>query len=629
MFNVHKALRAPGLRSACAVACGLMLSGAMPGVAVAEDRLDPLVVTATRTPQPLSKVMADVTIIGRQAIERQVSGNVGDLLRTVPGLEITRTGDAASVTSVLIRGSNSRHVLVLVDGIPTDTQGTGGATWETIPLQWVDRIEVVRGPASVAYGSDAMGGVVQIFTRKGRGAPHIEAGVGLADQSLLSFDFSLMGAVDEWDYALGVAAEVSDGFNALLTAQPGSAAADRDGHESNSSHLKLGWSPVRDHKLQLALTRQHLNNKFDASKTSTFDDRAIKDSSHAALSWSAQWSPMWHTSAALGQTTDAYESRTDYPYETRTRVQTASVVNRLQMDEHALRLILERREDQLLNSDLPVLGDAGRGDQASNGLGLGYEWQSDALGVSATWRQDRNDRFGDHRSGALAGSWQFMPGQRLRASVGTAFRSPTLYQLFSTYGNVNLEPESSRTTELAYSFEAEGQRASVTAFRTHYDQLIDFGPIGVCLDTDPDYGGCYRNTARARIQGVSFAADVSIMELRLIASLDLLDPQNSDTGKRLARRAKQAAKLRAEWPWGAWQIGAQVLMQGRRYEDNSNTKPMGTYALYGLDASRRFAPAWSVVARVDNVSDHAYQTALNYASAPRTVFVGVRWAPAN
>jgi vitamin B12 transporter len=628
MFNVHKALRAPGVRSACAVACGLMLSAWSAGAARAEDQLEPLVVTPTRTLQPLSKVMADVTIIGRQAIERQVSGNVGDVLRTVPGLDITRTGDAASVTSVMIRGSNARHVLVLVDGIPMDSQGTGGATWETIPLQWVERIEVVRGPASVAYGSDAMGGVVQIFTRKGRGAPHIEAGIGLADQSLLSVDMSLMGAVDTWDYALGVAAEVSDGFNALLTAQPGKVAADRDGHQNHSSHLKLGWQPVVDHKLQMSLTRQHINNKFDASKTSNFDDRALKDSSQAALSWTAQWLPAWHTSASLGQTTDAYEVRSSYEYHTRTRVQTASLVNRWQMDEHAVRAILERREDQLLNSDLPVLGNTGRGDQASNGLGLGYEWQSEALGLSATWRQDHNNRFGDHRTGALAGSWQFLPGQRLRASVGTAFRSPTIYQLFSTYGNVDLKPESSKTTELAYSFEADGQRASITAFRTTYDQLIDFGPIGVCLDTDPDYGGCYRNTARARIQGLTFSGDVSIMALRLIASLDVLDPKNSDTGKLLARRARHAGKVRTEWSWGAWQMGAQATVQGRRFEDAGNTKVMGAYALYGLDASRQFAPAWSVVARVDNVSDHTYQTALNYASAPRTVFVGVRWAPA-
>ncbi len=606
-----------------------MLSGLWPGVASAEDQLEPLVVTATRVPTPINKVMADVTVISRQAIERQVSGNVGDVLRTVPGLEITRTGDAASVTSVMIRGSNARHVLVLVDGIPTDSQGTGGATWETIPLQWVDRIEVVRGPASVAYGSDAMGGVVQIFTRKGHGAPHIEGGIGLADQSLLSVDMSLMGAVDAWDYALGLAAEVSDGFNALVTAQPGKVAADRDGHESNSSHLKVGWQPVQDHKLQLSLTSQHLNNHFDASKTSNVDDQALKDSSEAAASWSAQWLPSWLTSASLGQTTDAYESRTAYLYHTSTRVQTASVVNRWQVDEHAVRAILERREDHLLNSDLPVLGDSGRGDQASNGLGLGYEWQGDAGGLSATWRLDDNDRFGVHRTGAVASSWQFMPGQRLRASVGTAFRSPTIYQLFSTYGNVDLKPESSKTTELAYSFDGDGQRASVTAFRTAYDQLIDFGATGVCLDTDPVYGGCYRNTAKARIQGLTFAGDVSIDALRLIASLDLLDPKNSDTGKRLARRARQAGKLRAEWPWGAWQMGAQALVQGRRYDDNGNTKPMGTYALYGLDASRHISPSWSVVARVDNVSDHAYQTALNYASAPRTVFVGVRWAPAN
>jgi vitamin B12 transporter len=596
-------------------------------LARADDQLDPLVVTATRMPQPVSKSLADVTVIGRDAIERQVAGSVADVLRTVPGVSITRNGDSASTTSVMIRGSETRHVLVLVDGVPMDSQSTGGATWEAIPLQWVERIEVVRGPASVVYGSDAMGGVVQIFTRKGKGAPHVEAGLGLSDQSTLNGDLSLMGAVGAWDFALGVAAETSHGFNASTTSRAGKAAADRDGHTSNTAQFKLGWLAAPGQRVQLGLSGQHVNNMYDASPTSNLNDQALKDSSHADLSWTADWLPNWRSAVALGQSTDAYEARTSYIYNTSTRVQTASVVNQLKLGDHALRATLERREDHLLNSDLPVLGDAGRGDQAANALGLGYEWQSELGALSGTLREDHSDRFGAHRTGALAAAWVIQPGDRLRASVGTAFRSPTLYQMFSTYGDPNLKPESSRTRELAFTHERDGLNLGITAFRTTYDQLIGFGALGTCLSDDPIYGGCYRNTAHAVIQGVTLSGGFMVMDVRLTASADFLSPKNSDTGKLLQRRAQREGKMRAEWAWADWLMGAQAQVVGKRFDDVNNTKALGGYALYGLDASRHLTPETSVVLRVDNLANHAYQTAMNYAQAPRTVFIGLRWAP--
>jgi vitamin B12 transporter len=626
MFKNQKVLRAPGLRSACAVACGVMLSGLVPGVARADDQLGALVVTATRTPQLVGKVLADVSVIGREAIERQGAGSVADVLRNVQGIEFTRNGDGASTTSVMIRGSNSRHVLVLIDGVPFDSQSSGGATWEAIPLQWVDRIEVVRGPASVAYGSGAMGGVVQIFTRKGKGAPHIEAGLGLSDLGLANGDFSLMGAVGDWDYAVGVAAESSDGFSSRADASPATVAGDRDGHVSNSSHLKLGWRPVADQQVQLSLTTSHLNTMYDASRTSSKDDRAYKDSNEAGLSWSARWLPQWRTVTALGQTNDAYETRGSGVYRTSTRIQTASVLNHVQLDEHAVRFTVERREDHLLNSDLVVQPTGKRGDQVDNGLGLGYEWQGEQAAVSVTHRLDDSDRFGAHRTGALAGSVTLVPGLRLRASTGTAFRAPTIYQQYSRYGDPSLQPESSRTNELALTHEHNGLNLGATVFRTVYDNLIDFGAIGTCLDTS---AGCYRNMAHARIQGLSLTADTQVNEVRLTASADYLSPRNTDTGKLLQRRAQRVAKVRAEWTWAEWALGAQAQGVGKRYDDAANAKPLGGYALYGLDASRRLTPESSLVVKVDNLSNHAYQTALNYGQAPRSVFIGWRWAPAH
>lgn len=625
MWFDFKALRAPGLRSACAVVCGVAGAGLMaPLQAGAEEQLDPLFVTAARVPQALSRTLADVTVIDREVIERQVAGSVADVLRTVPGVQITRNGDAASTTSVMIRGSNTRHVLVLVDGVPVGSQSSGGATWEALPLAWVDHIEVVRGPASVAWGSDAMGGVVQIFTRKGQGAIGVEAGMGLSDQGLVNGDVSLTGGQGAWDYAVGVAGEANRGFNSRANTVPGTVADDRDGHRSNSSHLKLGWQASAAQRLQLSYSGMHVNNKYDASTSSKVDDQALKDSTQAAFNWSAQWLPSWHTVTTLGQSTDAYETRSSYAYHTATRMQNASVLNQWTQGAHGVRVVLERREDRLLNSDLPVLSGGDRGSQADNAVGLGYDFKTSRGGVSLTWRRDDNDRFGSHDTGALAGDLVLAPGHRLRASIGTAFRAPTLYQLYSTYGDPNLKPETSLTRELAYTGEIGLVTLGVTGYHTTFEDLIDFGALGPCLDT---YYGCYRNTASARINGVTFSAETTLSGVRLTGSVDLLNPSDTASHKWLARRARQEGKLRAEWAWLGWDLGAQAQLTGRRYDDAANTKQLGGYALFGVDASRKLTPNWSTVLRVSNLSNHDYQTALNYNSEPRTVFVGLRWTP--
>lgn len=626
MWIQIKALRAPGVRSACAVACGVMLSSIWAWPAWADAQLQPLVVTATRVPSAVSARLADVTVVSRDEIERQGAGGVADVLQRLPGIQVTRNGDAASTTSVFIRGSNTRHVLVLVDGVPVGSQSTGGATWESLPLAWVDRIEVVRGPASSAYGSEAMGGVVQIFTRKGQGAPRLAVGMGVSDQHMLQGDVSATGSVGDFDYLVGAAGASSHGFNALANASPTSQAADRDGYRSHSSHAKVGWRVATGQHVQASLTRAHLDTQFDDSATSQLDDRAKKDSEKAALSWTAHWLPHWQTITTLGQSADVYEIRSSDRYSTHTRIQNAAVVNQLQLDAHSLRLVLERREDRLLNSDLPLLGADGRGDQKTNGVGLGYEYQVQDLAAGLTWRVDNNSRFGEHSTGAASASLQLAPGHRVRASAGTAFRAPTIYQLFSSYGDPALQPETSWSRELGYTLQVDGVQWGVTGFRTHYDQMIDYSVSKICWTGD---AGCYANTAKARIEGVSLSmSGLTVGDVRLQGSVDWLNPTDTAKDKWLPRRAREEAKLRAEWAAFDWDLGAQVQATGRRFDDAANSKKLGGYAWYSLDATRKVNANLTVLFKVSNLSNHAYQTALNYNTEPRTVFVGMRWTPA-
>lgn len=211
--------------------------------------LDPVVVTATRTAVSLTEVLADVSIVDRDQIERSGAASVSDVLARLPGITISQTGGPASTTGVFIRGAESRFTAVFVDGVRIDSQSTGGATWESIPLAQVERIEVLRGPAAAVYGSDAMAGVVQIFTRDGEPGFHPSIRVGIGSYNTREISTSLRGGEGNVTYALGLAEDKSDGFDA----QPNGTNHDRDGYRNRSFSGRLGWKVQPGQKLELTV----------------------------------------------------------------------------------------------------------------------------------------------------------------------------------------------------------------------------------------------------------------------------------------------------------------------------------------------------------------------------------------
>lgn len=615
MFFSNSVRVAPGVRSALAVACGVTLSVAKVAGA-AEQAVEAVVVTANREPQSISKVLADVSVITRDEIERQGGGsNAVDLLRMLPGFEITRTGGPASVSNVFLRGAESRHLLVLIDGVRVDTQsGSGGATWEAIPASQIERIEVVRGAASAIYGSDAIAGVVQIFTRTGQGPARLELGLGVGNLGLVSQDAQVSGSQGAWSYSLGLSAERSSGFNARSNTVPGTRAADDDGYTSSSASARMGYQFNERQKLSVSVLSQHVNGGYDPKTNSKLDDRSLHDLDAVSASWVAQWLDNWRSTATVGQSRDRYETRTSSSYLTRTDVKNASWANQLTFGAHAVRATLEGREDRLDNTDVAQDKDV----QRAGALGLGYDWQGRGFAFQSSVREDHHSAFGSHLTGSLAGGYELSKQWRVRASWGTAFRAPTLYQRFSSpYGQADLRPETSRTSELGLHYQAGSTQWGVTVFDSHVNDLITFDSAT----------SRYGNVSAAVLKGVEITGALSVASVRLSGSVNFDDPKNAQTDKLLPRRAHQHGKLRAETTVAQWTLGAQVLLSGKRLDTASSPKTMGGYAVWGLDAQRQLSPQWKLILRADNLMDKFYQTALNYDSAPRTVFVGLRWTP--
>ncbi|MEY2952090.1 MAG: hypothetical protein RLZZ401_177, partial [Pseudomonadota bacterium] len=398
------------------------------------------VVTATRSEQSLVDVLADVSIIDRSAIERSGAGGVADLLARLPGVEFARNGGPGSTTSVFVRGAESRYTAVYLDGVRIDSQSTGGATWEAIPLAQIDRIEVLRGPAAAVYGSDALGGVVQLFTKKGEGAFSPVLGIGMGSLGTRKLDAAFSGSQGAVDYSLGLADAKSTGFNSRTVASQN---PDLDGYKSQSANLRLGLKINDAHRLDATALAHSMNSQYD-SNPRFVDERNLHKLQTLGLNWQARWRDDLSSRLSLTESRSRYETSPS-PYLTLTRLRGLTWFNEYRRAASTFTATLERKEDWLDNAPIAQ----GR---SQNALALGYGLREGAHTLQLNARRDNDSEFGSKSTGSAAYGYALSPQWRATASVGSAFRAPTVYQRFSIYGVPSLKPESSRNAELGLRY---------------------------------------------------------------------------------------------------------------------------------------------------------------------------------
>ncbi len=602
-------------------ALSLVVAAAWPAFSqtASSPQLRETVVTATRTAQPLSDLLADVTVVDRDTIERSGAAGLADVLARLPGIEFQRNGGPGTTTGVFLRGSESRFTAVYIDGVRIDSQATGGAAWESIPLGQIDRIEVLRGPAAAVYGSDALGGVVQIFTKRGEGpfAPFV--GVGFGSHGTRKADAGFSGSQGAFDYSLGLADERSEGFNSRTAAGQN---PDLDGYRSRSANAKLGFQLNRAHRLEASVLANDVNSQYDSA--STRDDRNLRELNTLGLNWQARWTEAYSTRLSISDSRDRYQT-TPSPYLTVTDLRSYLLHNELRLGTHLFTAALERKEDHLQNAPI----DRGRSQDA---LALGYGWKNGPHAVQLNVRHDEDSEFGAKNTGSAGYGFAITPQWRVTASTATAFRAPTLYHRFSIYGVSTLQPESSRNKEIGLRYEDGSSSFGIVAYQNKVSNLITFtSGSGPCTNGRAPVAlanrACYSNTAQAEYSGVTLTGGYKIGNTRLSASLDLQNPRDLGTGRTLPRRARQHAVLAADTRVGPWSLGAEAQLSGRRNDSATNTVVLGGYGLINLSASTLVARDWTFLARVDNLADKSYELAQTYATAGRTLYVGLKWAP--
>ena len=579
------------------------------------------VVTATRSEQPLSDLVADVSVVDHDTIESSGAIGLVDVLARLPGVQITRNGGVGSNANVFLRGAEGRFTAVYIDGVRVDSQASGGASWEQIPLSHIDRIEVLRGPAAAVYGSDAIGGVVQLFTRKGEGdfAPYVGVGIGTHNTRKIEAGMSGTAGVNgAFDYALGLARAQSDGYDIKSGAGHNT---DKDDYRATSGNARVGFKVNAQHRLDATLLGQSMHSGYDVSPVPV-DDRNKSRLRTAGLTWAAQWTDAYTMRLSVTDSLSRYETEPS-PYLTETQLRGYLWQNEFRWGAHLFTAALERREDTLNNPALDEWSKTIDKGRSQNALALGYGYHAGAHSLQLNLRHDEDSEFGGKNTGSAAYGYEFAPHWRATASAGTAFRAPTLYQRFSEYGDASLQPESSRNIEIGLRYAQGSSSFSATAYRNRVTNLIAFAGGGQCGAAF----GCYVNTARVQYKGITLAGSHKLGSVQVRGSVDFQNPRDIGTDKLLARRAKRYATLGAEVPVAGWTLGAELQTAGQRFDDAKNTKPLGGYGLLNLSASKRIARSFTLLARVDNLADKAYEVARTYVPPGRALYIGLKWAP--
>ena len=594
-------------------ALAVALTGASSGNALAAS-MDEMVVSATRTEQRFEDVLADVTILDREKIEKSGSGSVAELLSRQPGIQMTSNGGPATTTNVFIRGASTQYTAVYLDGVRLDSQVTsGGVTWQSIPLALIDHVEILRGSAAAVYGSDAVAGVILLTTKKGEGvwAPHVAVGYGT--HGTFRADAGMSGSLGVWDYNVAVVREGSQGFDA----QPEKALSNDEGYGRAAVNASLGLQMSATQSLRLHTMRSQTHSDYVPS-SATADHQYHRTQETLGATWVAKWSPMYKT------TVSASTSQDKYTLQPSGQATDAKLHNYLWQNDFKLphnqrvSATFERREDSLVN---PSVQQSSQQKRHQNALALGYgiAWDKHSLQLNA--RRDIDSEFGGKNTAGLAYAWNFAPGWSASASTGTSFRVPTLYQRFYKNTDASLQPEKGRNKELSLRWVEGDNHFSATAYRNKLHNMIKYSKEGV--------QEFYRNVDRAVLEGITLAGAYRTGAFKWHGSVDFQNPRDDNTtGHLLERRSKRFMTVGVDTMVAGTEIGAEIYAASRRFNGIKDAEmTLAGYTLIHLTASREITKDFTLTARIDNLFDRDYTLAKGYATAGRTVFVGLKWSP--
>ncbi|HYT86616.1 MAG TPA: TonB-dependent receptor [Burkholderiales bacterium] len=588
-----------------------------------QESEDAVVVTATRFPQARSQTLQPVKIITAEDIAQSGQQTVVEVLQTLGGVEIVSNGGFGKASSVFMRGANSNHTLVLVDGMRVGSATLGTTAFENIPPSQIERIEVVPGQLSSLYGSDAIGGVIQIFTKSGKYAPASSITAGVGTYNTRSVGGGVNRTVGNTDFTLNLGYFETDGFDAM---KPGAFGhdPDKDGYRNENFSGRIAHRLDSRNELGLTVFQSDGRTHFD-------NDPTIDAVTHQTLSafslYSAnQITPSWQSLVRVGESQDKSTTTGAFLSFFGTRQPQFTWQNNIKLGPGTAIAGAEYLA-QHVTSDSTFAQNRRTIKSAFAGYVGTYEkhdWQANIRG-------DDNSQFGNHTTGLLGYGYHLTSELRLRVGAGSAFKAPTFGDLYATgdptfIPNPDLRPERSRSREAGLNYQVGANRFSATYFDNRITDLIVF----VVTNPDPvTFEGTVQNLNRTRVKGTELGYQGFFGGLQANAQLTLQDPVDEEAGKLLPRRAREYGSLTVSNASGPWRLGGELVASSARFDaanEKSGTRMHG-YELVNLTASYMLDRELSIRARWNNVFNREYELAQNFNTPRSNVFVSLQYQP--
>jgi vitamin B12 transporter len=571
-------------------------------------------VTADRLEEPVTDKTDAVTVITSEEIEQHQWHHVNDVLEQVPGLILLQSGSPGKVTSVFLRGAGSSQVLVLVDGVQVNSPYFGGINFEDLTTDNVERIEVIKGPQSPLYGSESIGGIIHIITRRGEGSPKVNASFEGGSFNTFREKAGISGSQNNLNYAFTFSRQDSDGI------------LDNDEFNENSFSGRAGYT--WDNATSLDFTTQ----VYDSEAGLPFDfvslPALLQNQDTSTVLFGTHFT---HSTGNLFNLNASFSiADRDYHYENpentfapeqdnTSRSYEFNVQNDFQVNDiNVISAGYEYETDDIEASDSngPSLNQTIR----NHGIFLQEKLETQHVILTAGFRYDHFNSFGDTVNPRVGIAYRFTPNTKVRASYGRGFRAPSAGDLaFPFYGNPDLRPEKSESWEVGVDH-FFNSRTSINAswFHNDYEDLITFDPQTLIAG----------NIASAMSQGLELAASFQYGAWNLGGGYTYLDTEDKSTGLQLFRRPKHSGNFRIAYQTNKWGGSFSMYSYSERLESDFRVFPSQNVFNPGFIQSDvavhyQIIPAMRVRARVENIFDEDYEPVLGFPAPGRGAYAGI------
>ncbi len=585
----------------------------------ADEFLPEMVVTATRSAQTIDETLAAVSIITREDILQSQAIDLPALLQAKAGVDVVRSGGMGQAATIFVRGTESDHTLILLDGVKISSATLGLSLLQHIPLAQIERIEIVRGARSALYGSEAIGGVIQIFTRKPKiGKPQIQAQLGAGTDNYYQTSIHAGHRLARSWLSITANHERTDGFNSCqgsLSAGCFTIEPDEDGYKNSAFNLNTGYQIDSDNSVELQAMRVQGHNEFDAAfggNETDFTKQIIGFNFDSVLN--DNWVTQFKVANYVGKDENSSNEVMTTLFET-SRYQFSWQNDIFINDNHGINVGYDFQDEKVESTTRYI-----ESERDNQGFFLQYQARFGAFSAITGLRYDDNQQFGQHSTGHISLGYKFTPNLRLMAAYGTAFKAPTFNELYYPFfGNPDLEPEKADSYEFGLLGQGQGYQWGLNLYRTDIKELIatSYDPI------TQNYFAA--NVDEAEIMGIDASLKWQWQQWMMSSELSWLKPEDKTTGLTLARRAEKSAKIGLIRQLGDIQLGAEWLAQSHRFDDKANQIRLAGYGLLNLTASYSLRPNWTFNLKLNNVLDKSYELARLYNTEGRSIYATLRY----